>query len=164
MIHVLHAGRSEFRTGWFVESIVTQTLVVFLIRTRRVPFFRSRPSRAMIVTPVAAAAVGIALAVSPTAHLLGFSRLPIAYFAILLAMIGLYLVLIEVAKARFYRAGHQPSRRQRTAAERHEHRVRRRAARFARHVAPAAAAAGRRAPGHVHGPPAGVGAVPGRCR
>lgn len=141
LIHVLHAGRDEFRTGWFVESIVTQTLVVFLIRTRRVPFFRSRPSRAMIVTPVAAAAVGIALAVGPTAHLLGFARLPIAFFTLQLAMIGLYLGMIEVAKSRFYRAGHQPRRRHRTEAERHEHRVRRRAARFARHVPPATAPA-----------------------
>ena len=50
MLVVLHASHAEFRTGWFVESLATQTLVVFLIRTRRVPFFRSRPSRPMIIT------------------------------------------------------------------------------------------------------------------
>ena len=138
MIHVLHAGQNEFRTGWFVESIVTQTLVVFLIRTRRIPFFRSRPSVPMIVTPITAAAVGIAIAFSPAAHLLGFTALPLAYFFILFSMIGVYLVLIEVAKSRFYRAGHQPVQRQRTDVERHEHRVRRRAARFSRHVTPSA--------------------------
>ena len=44
MLRVLHASHDEFRSGWFVESLATQTLVVFLIRTRRVPFFRSRPS------------------------------------------------------------------------------------------------------------------------
>ena len=139
MIHVLHAGQNEFRTGWFVESIVTQTLVVFLIRTRRIPFFRSRPSLPMIITPIAAAAVGITIAFSPAARVLGFAGLPIAYFFILFGMIGVYLVLIEAAKARFYRLGHQPSRRQRTDIERHEHRVRRRAARFSRHVAPSTA-------------------------
>ena len=136
MIHVLHAGQNEFRTGWFVESIVTQTLVVFLIRTRRIPFFRSRPSLPMIITPIGAAAIGITIVFSPAAHLLGFTGLPIAYFFILFGMIGVYLVLIEAAKARFYRAGHQPSRRQRTDIERHEHRVRQRAARFSRHVQP----------------------------
>ena len=52
MLQVLHASHEEFRTGWFVESLATQTLVVFLIRTRRVPFFRSRPSLAMIITPI----------------------------------------------------------------------------------------------------------------
>ena len=134
MIHVLHAGRDEFRTGWFVESIVTQTLVVFLIRTRRIPFFRSRPSLPMIITPITAAAVGITLAFSPAARLLGFAGLPVAYFFILFGMIGVYLVLIEAAKSRFYRPGHEPSRRQRADVERHEHRVRRRAARFSRHA------------------------------
>jgi P-type Mg2+ transporter len=136
MIHVLHAGQNEFRTGWFVESLVTQTLVVFLIRTRHVPFFHSRPSLPMIVTPVAAAIVGVMIVFSPAAHVLGFVGLPMAYFFILFGMVGVYLVLIEAAKSRFYRAGHQPSRRQRTEIERHEHRVRRRAARFVRHVPP----------------------------
>ena len=136
MIHVLHAGQNEFRTGWFIESIVTQTLVVFLIRTRRIPFFRSRPSLPMIITPVIAAAVGIAIALSPAAHLLGFAGLPVAFLFILLGMIGVYLVLIEAAKSRFYRAGHQPSRHHRTDFERHEHRLRRRADRFVRHMSP----------------------------
>ena len=136
MIHVLHAGQYEFRTGWFVESLVTQTLVVFLIRTRRVPFFRSRPSLPMIITPITAAAVGIIIAFSPAQHLLGFAGLPIAYFFILLGMIGVYLVLIEAAKSRFYRAGHHPTRHQRTDAERHVHRVRRRAARFSHRPGP----------------------------
>ena len=52
MLVILHAGHSEFRTGWFVESLATQTLVIFVIRTRRVPFLRSRPSRLMIVLPI----------------------------------------------------------------------------------------------------------------
>ena len=130
MIHVLHAGKSEFRTGWFIESIVTQTLVIFLIRTRRIPFFRSRPSLPMIITPIISAAIGLAIALSPAAHMLGFAGLPIAFFFILLAMIGAYLVLIEAAKSWFYRADHSPTEIQRSDLERHEHRVRRRAARF----------------------------------
>ena len=52
MLVILDAGHSEFRSGWFVESLATQTLVIFVIRTRRVPFFRSRPSRPMIVLPI----------------------------------------------------------------------------------------------------------------
>ncbi|MGI8776728.1 MAG: cation transporting ATPase C-terminal domain-containing protein [Acidimicrobiales bacterium] len=58
MLAILHAGHSEFRSGWFVESLATRTLVVFLIRTRRVPFFRSRPSLAMMITPPTCALVG----------------------------------------------------------------------------------------------------------
>lgn len=136
MIHVLHAGKSEFRTGWFVESIVTQTLVIFLIRTRRIPFFSSRPSPPMIITPIISAAIGLAIAFSPAAHVLGFAGLPIAFFLILLGMIGAYLVLIEAAKSWFYRVGHSPIELQRSDLERHEHRVRRRAARFLHHGAP----------------------------
>ena len=130
MIHVLHAGRDEFRTGWFVESILTQTLVVFLIRTRRIPFFHSRPSLPMIITPIAAAATGITLAFSPAQHLLGFAGLPLAYFFILLGMVGTYLVLIEAAKSRFYRADHHVTAHRHTPVQRHEHRIRRRAGRF----------------------------------
>jgi P-type Mg2+ transporter len=133
MLKILDASQSEFRTGWFVESLATQTLVVFLIRTRRIPFFRSRPSVPMLVTPVASALVGAALPFSPLAHFLGFTTLPVAFFLILLGMIGTYLVLIELAKARFYRAENRPRRQRPTRAERHTRHVSRRAARFVLH-------------------------------
>ena len=134
MIKILDANHSEFRTGWFVESIATQTLVVFLIRTRRVPFLRSRPSRAMLITPIASALVGVVLPFTPLAHLLGFTTLPLAFFLILIGMIGLYLVLIETAKARFYSSQDRPHRHRRSHQERHEHRIVRRASRFVRHT------------------------------
>ena len=57
MLWVLHAGPAQFRTGWFVESLATQTLVIFAIRTRRIPFFRSRPSRPLLAAAAAAVAV-----------------------------------------------------------------------------------------------------------
>jgi len=68
MLEILHAGPSEFRSGWFVESLATQTLVVFVIRTRRVPFFRSRPSLARMITPPTCALIGAVLpfTLSPT--------------------------------------------------------------------------------------------------
>jgi Mg2+-importing ATPase len=61
MLAVLHAGHGEFRTGWFVESIATQTLVIYVIRTRRVPFLRSRPSLPMLLVPTGVALVGAVL-------------------------------------------------------------------------------------------------------
>ena len=67
MLVVLNAGHAEFRTGWFVESLATQTLVVFVIRTRRSPSYTSRPSRAMIVLPIACASVGALLPITPLA-------------------------------------------------------------------------------------------------
>jgi Mg2+-importing ATPase len=135
MLVVLHAGHGEFRTGWFVESLATQTLVVFVIRTRRVPFLHSRPSPAMIALPVACAAIGAILPFSPLAHVLGFAPLPLTFFLLLLGMIAGYLVLVEVVKSYFYARLERPAGRPRSHAERHHHHVRRRAARFTRPAA-----------------------------
>ena len=130
MLKLLHASHEEFRSGWFVESLATQTLVVFLIRTRRIPFWRSRPSPAMLITPIACAIVGAWLPFSPLAHTLGFATLPLRFFLILFAMIVTYLFLVEMTRRRFYAATPHPVSAQRTDAERHEHRVARRARRY----------------------------------
>jgi Mg2+-importing ATPase len=90
----------------------------------------------MLITPPLAAAVGVALAFSPLAHRLGFARLPLAFFFILLGMIAAYLVLIELAKARFYRAERHPHRTRPTREQRHERHQRRRLARFMHHEGP----------------------------
>ncbi len=133
MLHLLHAGPTLFRTGWFVESIATQTLVIYVIRTRRIPFLKSRPSRPMLVVPTAAALVGAILPFTGLAHLLGFTPLPVKFFMLLAGLVIVYLLLVELAKTRFYRAPHA-----RTAgppsshAQRMERRIRRRAARFIR--------------------------------
>ena len=134
MLVVLNAGHAEFRTGWFVESLATQTLVVFVIRTRRSPSYTSRPSRAMMVLPIACAAVGALLPITPLAKPLGFTPLPLAFFAILVAMIAAYLVLVEVVKRRFYASQPLGPRPHRSRHVRHVHRIHRRAARF-RHPA-----------------------------
>jgi Mg2+-importing ATPase len=136
MLSLLHAGHTGFRTGWFIESIATQTLVVYVIRTRRVPFFRSRPSVAMLCVPTGAALVGAILPYTGVAHLLGFTPLPAKFFAILFFMVAVYLCLVELAKTRFYHAPHARSPRPpSTPAERLERRVHRRAGRFV-HFAP----------------------------
>jgi Mg2+-importing ATPase len=136
MLSILHAGHTEFRTGWFVESIATQTLVVYVIRTRRVPFFKSRPSTAMLLVPTGAALVGAVLPYTGLAHLLGFTPLPTTFFLLLFGMVVVYLVLVELAKTRFYRAPHARTPRPvSTNAERLERRIRRRASRFIRFAA-----------------------------
>jgi Mg2+-importing ATPase len=134
LLQLLDAGHAEFRTGWFVESLATQTLVVFVIRTRRVPFFHSRPSAAMLVTPTAMAALGAVVTFTPLAHLLGFAALPVAFFLILGAMVIAYLLLVEITKSRFY--AHErgrPVRPKTSHEERLGRRIRRRTGRFVRH-------------------------------
>jgi Mg2+-importing ATPase len=142
MLWVLHAGPDLFRSGWFVESLATQTLVIFVIRTRRVPFVRSRPSAPLLIATLACAVIGAVLPFSPLAELFGFRPLPPSFLGILALMIGTYLLLVEVAKRYFFAppVGKRPLAVRR---KRRERRVRRVATRWShRHrIRP-----GRRAP------------------
>jgi Mg2+-importing ATPase len=97
LLYLLHAGEAEFHTGWFVESLATQTLVLFVIRTSGNPF-RSRPSRSLIATTLVIVLLGILIPVSPFAGKLGFMPLPPIYFAFLAAATLTYLLLVEAAK------------------------------------------------------------------
>jgi len=133
MLGLFHAGPERFRSGWFVESLATQTLVIFAIRTRRIPFFRSRASTPLILAVLGVVAIGALLPASGLAPLLGFEPLPAAYFAVLAAMVLAYLALIEAGKRIFYGLGTTWSPRRRDPATRH---VRRRVARFSTRKAP----------------------------
>ena len=104
MLHFFDAGPVLFHSGWFVESLATQTLVVFVIRTRRVPFFKSRASRPLLFTTLAVAAFGVALPyIPPLAHLFGFTPLPAKFLGILGAMILSYLALVQLGVTLFFR-------------------------------------------------------------
>ena len=103
LLGILDAGPEEFRTGWFVESLATQTLIVFAIRTRQVPFLRSRPSWALTSAVLAVVAVGAALPYTPLGAVLGFVGLPAPFYAALAVMTVIYLALIETVKKYFFR-------------------------------------------------------------
>ena len=102
LLHVFRTSEAQFHTGWFVESLATQTLVLFVIRTSRNPL-RSRPSGFLIATCLAVVAIGIYLPFSPLAGTLGFTTLPAEYFAFLAVATGAYLLLVEAAKRRLLR-------------------------------------------------------------
>lgn len=132
MLGVLRAGPPEFRTGWFVESLATQTLIIFVIRTRRIPFLRSRPGTLLVLTTLAVVAIGIALTLSPLAATLGFTPLPWQFFGALALFVVAYLVLVEITKKAFYAESLRPvGAPYRTRGR--EHRIGRRAARFSHH-------------------------------
>jgi P-type Mg2+ transporter len=105
LLLVFDADAELFRSGWFVESLATQSLAIFAIRTHRVPFFRSRPSVPLTLATLGCVAVGVALPFSPFAGSLGFTALPAGLVAVLAAMIPLYLLLLEIGKLVFYRLG-----------------------------------------------------------
>jgi P-type Mg2+ transporter len=96
------AQAALFQTGWFVESIISQTLIIHVIRTRRLAFFESRASVPLTLTTLTVCLVGIYLPYSAFATALGFVPLPWAYWPILLLMIVGYLALTHVMKLWFH--------------------------------------------------------------
>ena len=97
LLHFFQAGQKEFHTGWFVESLATQTLVLFVIRTMGNPL-KSRPSVPLAVTTILIVLVGILLPFSPLANVLGFTPLPAPFFTFLAISTVTYLMLVEIAK------------------------------------------------------------------
>jgi P-type Mg2+ transporter len=104
MLYVFNSWTNPalFHTGWFVESLFTQTLIIHVIRTHKIPFFQSRASWALIVTSLAIVAVGAWLTVSPLAGALGFVPLPPLYWLLLAIMLACYVILTQVVKTWFY--------------------------------------------------------------
>jgi Mg2+-importing ATPase len=102
LLHIFRTSEAQFHTGWFVESLATQTLVLFVIRTSKNPL-RSRPSGPLMATCLAVVASGMYLPFSPLAGVLGFTALPAGYFAFLAVATGAYLLLVEAAKRRLLR-------------------------------------------------------------
>jgi Mg2+-importing ATPase len=98
---VFQAQERLFQTGWFVESLATQVLVIFVIRTRGNPL-RSRPSRVLTLTSIGVVAAGALLPVTGLGRTLGFVPLPAAFFLILAAMVAAYLGGAQVVKVWFY--------------------------------------------------------------
>ena len=92
-----------FHTGWFVESLFTQTLIIHIIRTNKIPFIQSRASWPLIFTSVIIIALGAWLTVSPLANTLGFAPLPPLYWLLLAIMLLVYAVLTQIVKTWFFR-------------------------------------------------------------
>ena len=92
----------QFRTGWFLESVVSAALIVFVVRSRK-SVFKSRPGKYLVIATLTIVAVTLALPYLPFATLIGFQPLPLNVLALLGGIVVLYLVTAEVAKCLFYR-------------------------------------------------------------
>jgi Mg2+-importing ATPase len=99
------ARASLFQTGWFVESLMTQTLIIHVIRTNKIPFLQSRPSLPLLATSAIVMAAGIWLPYSPFAPALGFVELPPLYWPILLLTLLGYIVLTQTMKMKLLKKG-----------------------------------------------------------
>jgi Mg2+-importing ATPase len=97
----LHASQEIFHTGWFIESVISASLVVFAVRTR-LPFWHSHPSRSMLIVTGLVALVTLILPYSPLAGLMGFHPLPLYFLLVLAGIIGLYFLSAEFIKRWFF--------------------------------------------------------------
>jgi Mg2+-importing ATPase len=104
LLLILHASPEQFRTGWFVESVISASAIVLVIRTRR-PFFTSRPGRYLAWTTLAIAAITLLIPLLPIAAPLGLTPLPPLLLLFLAAILIGYVITAEVAKRRFYARG-----------------------------------------------------------
>lgn len=102
LLHMFQAGETLFHTGWFIESIATQVLVIFVIRTRGNPL-TSRPDHRLVFASCSVVLLAGLLPFTPLAHALGFTAPPALFYAVLPVMIGIYLLLVESMKQWFYR-------------------------------------------------------------
>jgi len=102
LIYFFKANEALFQTGWFIESLATQVLVIFVIRTRGAPW-KSKPHPVLAAMSLSVVALGILLPLTPLGAPFGFVAPPPAFYAFLLATVLIYLTLVEIAKHLFYR-------------------------------------------------------------
>jgi Mg2+-importing ATPase len=105
MLHVFNAWNNAplFQTAWFIESLCTQTLVIFAIRTRRSPFFKSRPSKYLLLSSLSVVISAMLLPLTPIGDWFQFEDPPFTFYVFLAAFVIAYLTLVETLKRQFYK-------------------------------------------------------------
>lgn len=103
MLFIFGASPALFQSGWFVESFWTEVLVMFVIRTRRVPFVTSRPGKWVTLLTLSCVAFGTILPFTILGDFLGFTQLPLQYWVLLVLMVATYLLLVDAGKVFFYK-------------------------------------------------------------
>ncbi len=103
MLFVFNASVPLFQTAWFIESLATQTLVIFVIRTRRAPFYKSKPGRLLFFSSLSVVVVALLIPFTPLGMLFKFEEPPFTFFIILAGLVVVYLLLVEVVKKWFYK-------------------------------------------------------------
>lgn len=100
---VFHLSEATFQAGWFIESLATQILVIYIIRTQKIPFIQSRPSKTLTFATLGILLIGFIITLRGIGGFFGFSPLPLNAYLIIVALVIIYLVIVEVAKQLFYK-------------------------------------------------------------
>lgn len=104
LFFVYHLPEHQFQTGWLIESFATQTLVIYVIRTKKIPFLQSRPSKMLLATTMAAVAGVWLVQFTYLGRMLELERLPFNIMGIIASYVIIYLILVEIVKRSFYRS------------------------------------------------------------
>jgi Mg2+-importing ATPase len=102
LLLLLHLNEGQFRTGWFLESVISASLIVLVIRSRR-PFFRSRPGKYLLIATLSIAAITLIFPFTPFGKIFGFIPLSFKTYILILVIVALYIISAEIAKTIFYR-------------------------------------------------------------
>jgi Mg2+-importing ATPase len=103
LLFVFNASPQQFQSSWFIEGLATQVLIIFVIRTRITPFYRSKPSRLLTISSLIIVGVGFLIPYTPVGALFDFVAPPLEFYLALIGIVVAYLVLVEVVKYFFYR-------------------------------------------------------------
>jgi Mg2+-importing ATPase len=108
MLFIFNAAEPLFQTAWFIESLTSQTLVIFVIRTKKSPFWKSKPSKLLLLSSVAIITFALVLPYTPLGEIFRFVKPPATFYVALAAILGAYVSLAEIIKSWFYRRyGHR---------------------------------------------------------
>jgi Mg2+-importing ATPase len=102
LLFVAHAAQIQFRTAWFVESVVSASLIVLVIRSRK-PFFKSRPGKYLLISTLSVIVATLIMPYTPLAALFGFSPLPVLFLLLIGAIVLMYIFTAEIVKHVFYK-------------------------------------------------------------
>lgn len=103
MLYVFKATEPLFQTAWFIESLCTQTLVIFIIRTKKTPSYKSKPSTLLLLSSLSIITIALLLPFTPIGNIFGFVTPPLSFFAFLAALTVSYLLLVDMIKSMFYK-------------------------------------------------------------
>ncbi len=102
MLYIFNATEPLFQTAWFMESLATQALVIFAVRTTRTPFYKSKPSRLLLFSTLGVVAFNLVLPYTPVGQLFGLVEPPFLFYVFLAGIVICYLMLVEIVKKWFY--------------------------------------------------------------
>jgi len=102
LLLVLHANEGQFRTGWFLESVISASIIVLVIRSRK-PFFRSKPGKYLLFSTLTIAIITVVLPFTPLGNLFGFSPLNLTTYLLIFLIVVMYIIAAEITKSIFYK-------------------------------------------------------------